>query len=125
MEDDGTVNIMIVLSQTSSVQFEVMISTTNVTAVGMYSHLLILLVIRIFMCVIQLYIAGEDYNGSPITVNVPAGVTMQPLIINIIDNSIVEYNEMFNITMVSVNTCGVTIGSNRISEVMIKDDDSK
>ena len=35
MEDDGTVNIMIVLSQTSSVQFEVMISTTNVTAVGM------------------------------------------------------------------------------------------
>ena len=36
MEDDGTVNIMIVLSQTSSVQFEVMISTTDITAVGMY-----------------------------------------------------------------------------------------
>ena len=34
MEDDGTVNIMIVLSQTSSVQFEVMISTVDVTAVG-------------------------------------------------------------------------------------------
>ena len=35
MEDDGTVNIIIVLSQTSSVQFQVMISTTDVTAVGM------------------------------------------------------------------------------------------
>ena len=36
MEDDGTVNMMIVLSQTSSVQFQVMISTTDITAGGMY-----------------------------------------------------------------------------------------
>ena len=36
IEDDGTVNIMIVLSQTSSVQFEAMISTTDITAVGTY-----------------------------------------------------------------------------------------
>ena len=35
MEDDGTVNIMIVLSQKSSVQFQVMINKTDVTAVGM------------------------------------------------------------------------------------------
>ena len=74
---------------------------------------------------LMFFVAGEDYNGSPITVNVPAGVTMQPLTINIIDNNIVECNEMFNVTMVSVTTCGVTIGSNRISEVMIRDDDGK
>ena len=72
-----------------------------------------------------MYIAGEDYNGSPISVNVPAGVVIQPLTINIINNNIVECNEMFNVTMVSVITCGVTIGSNRISEVMIRDDDGK
>ena len=36
MKDVGTVNIMIVFSQTSSVQFEVMISTTDVTAIGTY-----------------------------------------------------------------------------------------
>ena len=79
------------------------------------------------MCVLYncTYVAGEDYNGSSITVNVPAGVTMQPLTISIIDNNIVECNEMFNVTMVSVTTCGVTIGSNRISEVMIRDDDGK
>ena len=36
MEDDGAVNIMIVLSQISSVQFEVMISATDITTGGMY-----------------------------------------------------------------------------------------
>ena len=36
MEDDGIVNIMIVLSRTSSVQFQVMINTIDVTAVGTY-----------------------------------------------------------------------------------------
>ena len=42
MEDDGAVNIMIILSQASSVQFQVMINTTDATAVGMsiyiYDH---------------------------------------------------------------------------------------
>ena len=50
---------------------------------------------------------------------------MQPFTINIIDNDIVECNETFNVTMMSVTTCGVTIGSNRISEVIIRDDDGK
>ena len=50
---------------------------------------------------------------------------MQTFSINIIDNDIVECNETFSVTMVSVTTCGVTIGSNRISEVMIRDDDGK
>ena len=73
----------------------------------------------------MLYSAGEDYNGSTITLNVPAGVTTQPLTINIIDNNIFECDETFNITIESVTTCGVTIGSNNISEVMITDDDGK
>ena len=71
------------------------------------------------------FIAGEDYNGSLITINVPAEVTMQPFTINIAKNNIVECNEMFNVTMISVITCGVTVGSNRISEVIIRDDDGK
>ena len=50
---------------------------------------------------------------------------MQTFSINIIENDIVECNETFSVTMVSVTTCGVTIGSNRISEVMIRDDDGK
>ena len=34
MEDGGIVNVMIVLSQPSSVQFQVMIRAMNVTAIG-------------------------------------------------------------------------------------------
>ena len=50
---------------------------------------------------------------------------MQTFTINIIDGATVECNEMFNVTMVSVTTCGVAIGNDRISEVMIRDDDGK
>ena len=37
MEDDGTVTLMITLSQVSSVPFQVTVNTTNVTAVGEYA----------------------------------------------------------------------------------------
>ena len=119
MENDGTVGMTISLSQPSSVEFQVMINTMNVTAIG---------IIIVFMVSILLYLlfsAGEDYNGSPITLNVPAGVIMESLAINIIENNTVECNETFNVTIVSVTTCGVTIGSNNSSEVMITDDDGK
>ena len=72
-----------------------------------------------------LVIDGEDYSGDPLIVNVSAGLTMQPLAINIINNDIVECNEIFNVMIVSVTTCGVTIGNNNNSEVMIRDDDGK
>ena len=39
MEDDGLVNIMLLLSQTTSVRFQVMITATNVTALGMFVHI--------------------------------------------------------------------------------------
>ena len=119
MENDGTVGMTISLSQPSSVEYQVMINTMDVTAIG---------IIFVFMVSILLYLlfsAGEDYNGSTITLNVPAGVTMESFAINIIENNTVECNETFNVTIVSVTTCGVTIGSNNSSEVMITDDDGK
>ena len=39
MEDDGTLIIMIVLSQASSVQFQVVINTADATAVGMLIYI--------------------------------------------------------------------------------------
>ena len=71
----------------------------------------------------MLYLAGEDYSGNSLPVNVVAGVTVQPLTINIINNHIIECNETFNVTIVSATTCGVTIGSTSNSEVMISDND--
>ena len=67
----------------------------------------------------------EDYDGTIKTIVVPAGVTMQAFTINIVNNNAIECNETFNVTIVSVTTCGVTIGSNNISQVMITDDDGK
>ena len=116
MEDDGSLNIMMELSQTSSVQFQVVISTVDVTAIGIS-------LLSLYVFHVMFYLAGEDYNGNSLPVNVLAGVTMQPLTINIIDSSTVECNETFNVTIVSVTTCGVTIGSTFNSEVMISDND--
>ena len=39
MEDDGTVNIMIVLSRISSVPLQIIMSITNVTVIGMYMYM--------------------------------------------------------------------------------------
>ena len=64
-----------------------------------------------------------DHNESVRTIIIPPGITLQSLTVNIIDNNIVECNEKFNVTMISVVTCGVTVGSNRITQVMITDDD--
>ena len=50
---------------------------------------------------------------------------MQPFMISIINDNIVECNETFNATIISVDTCTVKIGSARNSEVMIRDDDGK
>ena len=43
--------------------------------------------------------------------------------ISIINNSIVECIETFNVMITSVTTCGVTIGTNNMSEVVITDND--
>ena len=55
MEGDDTVNIMIVLSQKSSIQFQVMINTTDVTAVGMLTFVYIiidrLVLMIMFLCI--------------------------------------------------------------------------
>ena len=58
-------------------------------------------------------------------VNVPAGVMMHPFMINIINLNVVECIERFTVRIISVTTCGVTIGSDNMSEVIITDDDSK
>ena len=59
------------------------------------------------------------------TVNVLAGVMTETFTVAIVDNNIVECVETFTVTISSVTTCGVTIGSDSSTEVRITDDDSK
>ena len=58
-------------------------------------------------------------------VNVTAGVMTQSFTVPIVDNNIVECNKTFIVTILSVATCGVTIGNNNRSKVRIADDDGK
>lgn len=71
-----------------------------------------------------LYVAGDDYNGDPITIDIPAGVMVQPFMINIVDDNVTECIERFSVVMISTTTCGVTTGNNNSTEVVIKDDEN-
>jgi len=67
----------------------------------------------------------KDYNGGIRTIIVPAGVMTQSFTISIVNNNIVKCNETFNVIIMSVTTCGVTIGSNDRAVVRISDDDGR
>lgn len=58
-------------------------------------------------------------------VDVSARVISQSFTVAIVDNDVVECDETFIVTILSVTTCAVTIGNNNSSEVIITDDDSK
>ena len=72
-----------------------------------------------------LYVDVEDYTGGSRMVTVPAGVITQSFTIATVNNDIVECDETFTVTISSVTTCGVTIGRDNSTEVIITDDDSK
>ena len=77
------------------------------------------------MCVSYYFIDGEDYTGGMMVIIVPAGVMTHSFTISITNNDIVECVETFTVTISSVTTCGVTIGSDSSTEVRITDDDGK
>ena len=58
-------------------------------------------------------------------ITVPAGELTQSFTITIADDNIMECNETFNVTILSINTCGVNIGNVNVAEVRIKDNDGK
>ena len=47
------------------------------------------------------------------------------LTVAIVNNDIVKCDETFIVAILPVTTCGVTVGNNNRSEVIITDDDSK
>lgn len=67
----------------------------------------------------------EDYNQSMATITVLAGKSVQSLTVDIFNDNIVECFEIFNVIILPIKSCGFAIGSNSISLVMIKDNDSK
>ena len=77
------------------------------------------------LCSKVLTLDGEDYNGSMEMFTIPPGVMTQSITISITDDNLVECVETFTVRIVSVTTCGVTVGSVNNALVRIIDDDSK
>lgn len=75
------------------------------------------------LCMFGWIFIDEDYNGGRITVIIPAGALSHLFAINITNDNIAECNETFSLAMKSVSLCGVAIGSDNTSEVVIIDDD--
>ena len=59
------------------------------------------------------------------TIPIPAGAMTGLLTINILDGSIVECSESFNVRIVSVVGSGVIVGNVNNAEVIIMDNDGK
>ena len=71
------------------------------------------------------YIAVEDFIDGTRNVNIPAGKSMVNFTVNTTISEMVECDETFDISMISVSACGVAIGSINNSKVIIKDNAGK
>ena len=72
-----------------------------------------------------MYIDARDYIGDLRVITVPAGEMAQLFAIGIVDDDVMECDETFIVTILSVTTCAVAISNNSRTEVMILDDDGK
>ena len=77
------------------------------------------------LCSKVLTLDGEDYSGIMRMITISPGVMTRSITISITDDNLVECVETFTVRILSVTTCGVTVGSVRNAEVRIIDDDSK
>jgi uncharacterized delta-60 repeat protein len=67
--------------------------------------------------------AGEDYNGSPITVSFAERETSKTIEIPIVNDTIYELSETVNLTLANP-TNGATLGSQQTASLTILDDDA-
>jgi len=116
-EDDGTVMIMVLLSQSSTQDISVTLSTSDVTADGEMIQALHLL-----MHNLRVIIVGIDYGQSGVTsysVLFTAGTTVQSVTIPIINDNIREGNETFRVTIDPPSMLGVITGNPNTTVVTI------
>ena len=58
-------------------------------------------------------------------VTVPTGEMTQPFTVAIVNDDVLECNETFTITILSVTGCAVTVSNTSRTEVMIVDNDGR
>ena len=121
-ENSGIIQLFLVLSSPSSINETVQLITNNVdtdnSAIGMINNC---------MCEYNMCIhitGGVDYNSGPYTVTFPIGSTIASFDITIIDDNVFEFDEIFNVSIISI-TNGPIAGTPTVVTVTIIDTTSK
>ena len=118
-EDVGSIQLTIVLSNSSSADITVQVVDDDNTATGEYRH-------KQHGNNNNLIGGGVDYNSGPHSVTFPAGVTNVSFIIIINDDNILEDDEEFNLTIDNSSLYNnITNDSLSRATVIIINDDGK
>ena len=118
-EDDGPAQPVLVLSNPSSTDITVQVRDDDDTATSEWTNIMIININSNLT-------GGDDYGPGIYTVVIPAGMTMVPFDISIVDDSILEGDEDFDIVIVpGTLPDDVTRGAPGRATVTIVDDDCK
>ena len=125
-EDDGPAQPVLVLSNPSSTSITVQVFTTAGSATGEYLMNYCNKFSDGIIMVLLVTGGGVDYDSGPYTVTFPAGVTRVPFDIPINNDSILENDEDFTVTInPSSLPADITRGDPGSATVTIVDDDRK
>lgn len=119
VESAGSLIINILLNATASKSITLLTNLTNITASGNKSSLLL------SWLIVYLIIAESDYSQTGISsVNIISGFMSGSMSINIIDNTIQEPNETFNVSFHLQESClPISIIGNNSFTITIIDDE--
>ena len=114
--------VEIVLSNPVSFDFTVTINHDDASATGTT----LLYATFTFICTNHMIcIGGDDYNSGPYNITIPAGETVVPFNVTIINDNINEENETFNLSIAATQNLpeGVHLGENLSVTILIEDND--
>ena len=118
-EDGGPAQPVLVLNIPSSMDITVQVRDASGTATSERTNIIIININSNLT-------GGDDYGPGIYSVVIPAGMTMVPFDISIVDDDILEGDENFDIVIVpGTLPDGVTRGDPGIATVTIVDDDCK
>ena len=117
-EDDGTVQLVLTLNTSITVDVTVLVRSNDVTANGKWSS---------FNCYYISNLTGDnDYNSISQNVTIPSGTTNTSFSVAIMNDNMLEDTEDFTLTIMSTSQRDVTIdNSSRQATINIVDNDGK
>ena len=119
INEEKTGKLILVLSDPSSTDIILKVNTSDITATGMCS-------LEVTIITDYDVTGGDDYVRGPYTVTFPAGVVESSFNVDIIDDTILERNETFELSINS-STLPNRVRANDPSKVIvtIMDNDGK